>query len=103
MFSLPGVHPLFGDHIPVRLAGIDTPEMKGKCERERELARQARDFLRNVLGRAKEIRLLHAERGKYFRVVARVIADGQDVSQLLLTRGLAVHYDGGTKTAPWCT
>lgn len=33
MMSLPGIHPLFGDHIPVRLAGIDTPEMKGQCER----------------------------------------------------------------------
>lgn len=26
MMSLPDTHPLFGEHIPVRLAGIDTPK-----------------------------------------------------------------------------
>ena len=36
--SLPqGIPALFGDHITVRLAGIDTPEMKGICEEEKAL------------------------------------------------------------------
>jgi endonuclease YncB( thermonuclease family) len=29
-FTLPDVHPLFGDKIGVRIAGIDTPEIRGK-------------------------------------------------------------------------
>jgi endonuclease YncB( thermonuclease family) len=29
----------------VRLAGIDAPELRGKCDAERALAAQARDFL----------------------------------------------------------
>ena len=37
------------------------------------------------------------ERGKYFRIVARVIADGEDISDLLIERQLADPYDGGTK------
>lgn len=102
MMSLPGIHPLFGDHIPVRLAGIDTPEMKGQCEREKQLARQARDLVRSHLSRAGEIRLRKASRDKYFRVDARVIADGADLSEILINQGLAVPYDGGAKTKDWC-
>ena len=42
-FNLPNVTPLFGREIPVRLFGIDTPEMKGQCEAEIALAKKARD------------------------------------------------------------
>lgn len=31
----------------VRVHGIDTPEINGQCERERRLAREARDYLRD--------------------------------------------------------
>jgi micrococcal nuclease len=102
MISLPGVHPLFGDHIPVRLAGIDTPEMKGKCNQEKLLAKQARDFIRAILSQAQRIELRKAERDKYFRVNALVVADDRDLSAFLIENGMAVPYDGGTKTKDWC-
>lgn len=102
MMSLPGIHPLFGDHIPVRLAGIDTPEMKGHCEREKQLARQARDLVRSALSKAGAILLRKASRDKYFRIDARVMADGQDLSETLISQGFAVPYNGGTKTKDWC-
>ncbi len=102
MMSLPGIHPLFGDHIPVRLAGIDTPEMKGQCDREKHLARQARDLVRSALSGAEAIHLRKASRDKYFRIDSKVIVDGQDLSTLLIEQGLAVPYDGGTKTKDWC-
>ncbi len=102
MMSLPGIHPLFGDHIPVRLAGIDTPEMKGQCEREKNLARKARDLVRSALSQAGTIHLRKASRDKYFRLDARVLADEQDLSEILVRQGLAVPYDGGTKTKNWC-
>ena len=41
-------------------------------------------------------------RGKYFRIVGRLMADGVDISDLLIERQLAVLYDGGTKTKDWC-
>jgi len=41
-------------------------------------------------------------RGKYFRIVGRLKADGVDISELLLQEGLAVAYDGDTKTKDWC-
>jgi len=101
-FDLPGVHPFFGENIPVRLAGIDTPEKRGKCQQEKALAIQARDLVRQILGHSDSITLKDVERGKYFRIVARVEADGQDVSGLLIQKGLAVGYDGGKKVKEWC-
>ncbi len=101
--SLPGVHPLLGDHIAIRLLGIDTPEMKGRCAKESALARTARDFVRDRLSHATEIRLVTASRGdKYFRVLGRLVVDGQDLSEALLAAKLAVVYQGGAKTAHWC-
>ena len=63
---------------------------------------QARNLVRRMLGQARRIDLLDAERGKYFRIVARVLAGGRDIVQTLLDRGMAVKYDGGTKTKEWC-
>jgi len=34
--------------------------------------------------------------------VGRLIADGVDISELLIQKSLAVHYDGGTKVKDWC-
>ena len=56
--------------------GIDTPEIRGKCQYEKNLALDARDFVRNKLADAKEIKLTNLQRGKYFRVVANVLVDG---------------------------
>ena len=41
-------------------------------------------------------------RGKYFRIVGRLKADGVDISDLLIEQQLAVLYDGGTKRKDWC-
>jgi len=64
---------------------------------------QARNLVRRMLGQARQIDLLDADRGKYFRIVARVVANGKDVGASLIDRGLAVAYDGGTKMKDWCT
>ena len=101
-FDIPNVHPFFGENIPIRIAGIDTPEKRGKCDQEKDLAIKARDLVRERLQAAQSIVLKDVKRGKYFRIVARVIADGEDISDLLFQEGLAVAYDGGTKTKDWC-
>ena len=96
--SLP---PIVGKNIAIRLNGVDTPEIKGKCQYEKDLALEARDFVRNKLANAKEIKLTKIERGKYFRVVARVLIDGVSLEQELLDHGLAYKYNGGKKSS-WC-
>jgi len=98
---------LFGHNIPIRVEGIDTPEIRGKCQKEKDLAYEARDLVRGLLNNAQSITLTIDDnpkevRGKYFRIVGRLIADGVDISDLLIKRQLAVLYDGGTKTKEWC-
>ena len=94
--SLP---PIVGKNIPIRLNGVDTPEIQGKCKYEKDLAIKARDFVRNKLTNAKEIRLTKLQRGKYFRVVADVIIDGVSLEQELLDNKLAYKYTGGKKSS----
>ncbi len=62
-FTIPGVHPFFGEKISVRIRGIDTPEIRGKCAVEKRKAKAARDFLRNLLRNVSRIDLVEAERG----------------------------------------
>ena len=96
--SLP---PIVGKNIPIRLNGVDSPEIRGKCEFEKDLALEARDFVRNKLANAKEIKLTKLQRGKYFRVVADVYVDGVSLEQELLENELAYKYTGGKKSS-WC-
>ncbi len=100
-FTLPGVHPFFGEKISVRIRGIDTPEIRGKCAAEKTKAKAARDFLRNLLRNASRIDLVDAKRGKYFRIVAIARADGRDVAPLMIEEGLGRSYQGGRRTG-WC-
>jgi len=90
-----------GKNMPIRLNGIDTPEIRGKCQYEKDLALKARDFVRNKLANAKEIKLTRLQRGKYFRVVADVMIDGVSLEQELLDNELAYKYTGGKKSS-WC-
>lgn len=96
--ALPAV---FAERLPVRLAGIDTPEIRGRCPEEIRRAYLAREFLRARLARAVRIDLLNPERDKYFRLRANLSADGEDVSQSLLAAGLARPYTGSARTS-WC-
>jgi endonuclease YncB( thermonuclease family) len=96
--SLP---PIVGKNIPIRVNGVDTPEIRGKCQYEKNLALKARDFVRAKLANAKEIKLTNLQRGKYFRVVANVVVDGVSLEQELLDNKLAYSYDGGKKLS-WC-
>ena len=93
--------PIVGKNIPIRLNGVDTPEIRGKCQYEKDLALKARDFVRNKLANAKEIKLTKLQRGKYFRVVADVMIDGVSLEQELLENKLAYKYTGGKKSS-WC-
>lgn len=99
--DIDSLSPIVGKNIPVRLEGVDTPEINGKCQYEKDLAIEARDFVRNKLSKAKEIKLNEIQRGKYFRVVAKVFIDGVSLEKELLDKDLAYKYKGGKKIN-WC-
>jgi len=92
---------IIGKRVPVRVLGIDAPEIRGKCETEKKMARQAKQFTVAALRKGKEIVLHDIQRGKYFRILARVSIDGQDLGRQLIQAGLARAYDGGTRQG-WC-
>jgi micrococcal nuclease len=88
-----------GERIPVRLYGIDTPEMRDKRPRVYKLARSAKQFSVTQLRNAKHIELRQIRRDKYFRLLAEVWVDGRNLSDLLLKAGLAKPYFGGKKVS----
>lgn len=95
--DIAGYPPVVGHDIGIRVAGIDTPEMKDKRPEVKALAVKARDYVKLRLAGATTIELRNIRRGKYFRLVADVYADGVSVAHELLEAGLAKPYDGGTK------
>lgn len=90
-----------GQAISVRIRGIDTPEIRGQCQQEKQQAKKARDFVKSTLSSAQHITLTNIERGKYFRLVADVFVDDQSLAAILLQQQLARPYDGGSRQ-PWC-
>ena len=100
--NIPDFPPIIGQHMGIRINGVDTPEMRGKCEQETVLAKRAKQYTLTMLRSAKTIELRNMQRGKYFRIVADVYADGQSVGEGLVREELAVVYDGGKKVKDWC-
>jgi endonuclease YncB( thermonuclease family) len=86
----------------VRLAGIDAPELRGRCAEEIALAERAKARLAALLA-GQRLQLTDVRYGKYAgRVVARVVTeDGRDAAKALLDENLARPYDGGRRGS-WC-
>ena len=89
-------------HTKVRLAGVDTPELRGRCDREQRMAEAARDFVKRKLS-DRRVTLRDIRYGKYAgRVLARVItARGEDLGKTLIAAGLARPYRG-RRRGSWC-
>jgi len=87
--------------LSVRLNGVDTPEMKGKgvLDEEKEAAKQARDFVSNLVLN-KFVRLENIDSEKYGRILADVYIGNIHLNEILLKERYAVKYDGGTKVKP---
>ena len=92
-----------GRSMVVRLLGVDTPEMKGHCRRERALAREAKAFVVDALQRAETITLRRIRRtpDRYGRTLAYVYVDGADLSRALIAAKLGRTYGGGRRDG-WC-
>jgi endonuclease YncB( thermonuclease family) len=87
--------------VRVRIDGVDTPELRGACPKERQDAMTARAWLEQRLAGA-EIQLRELAYDKYGgRVLARVIDKDGDVGEALVGAGLARPYAGGARE-PWC-
>ena len=98
-------------HTSVRLAGIDCAEMEPRhrlpdgryrsateISHERKLAKAARQVVVDAFDDSLSFELRNPLEGKYAgRIVASVFIGGVDIAQVLLDKGLAYPYEGGTK------
>ena len=83
----------------IRLACIDTPELRGKSA-DPVPAKEARDYLRElVVGRKVTIRRITSDR--YGRTVAELFIDGSNVQQQLVASGHASIYWHYADQCPW--
>jgi endonuclease YncB( thermonuclease family) len=90
----------------VRLKGIDTPEIRGKCPEEKELAIKAREFLKemtlNKFTILEAIPYTGAPTGKFGRVIGTLYTPfNKNINQMLVDKGLARIYIGGIRRS-WC-
>ena len=89
-------YPIFCKSIPVRVRGVDCPEMRGGTEETKAAAKAAKRFTKDFLKSGK-ILLRNCGRDKYFRLLCDVKVNGKNLAEELINNGHAVPYDGGPK------
>lgn len=89
---------VYCEKVPVRVRGVDTPEIKGKTPREKNLAQKAKEFTKEFLSVAP-VSLSNCGRDKYFRLLCDVTnGEGKDLARELIKRDYGYSYQGGTKS-----
>ena len=84
----------------VRLAGIDTPEKRTKNQKEKEMDYQATEFLEMHLMEATKLTVRTEKDGKFGRMLGwlyKTDKDTMSINQIMIDKGYAWAYDGGTK------
>lgn len=92
---------ILSNNIPIRIYGIDTPEIRNKNLELKELGMRARDYLKKRLEGGNRIELRNIRRGMYFRIIAEVYIDGMSIGDELLSLKFARRYYGGSKRGLW--
>ena len=85
---------------PLRIAGIDAPEIRGRCPSEVEKAALARNRLQDLLGDGGFM-IAHAGRSKFGERLVHVFSRHGNVGDMLVAEHLAHPYAGGEKNG-WC-
>ena len=85
--NLHGVHPLFGENVPVRIRGVSAPMLPPANNSDLPAAIVAWQRLRQILENAREVELRLLERGQDdFYVLADVYVDGDLLEKILRGR-----------------
>ncbi len=83
----------------VRLACIDTPELRGK-RADPIPAKAARDYL-NGLVAGEEVSIRRITKDRYGRTVAELFKDGVNIQELLVSKGFARLYERYADQCGW--
>ena len=86
----------------VRVLGVDTPELRGKCFKEKEMAVAAKQFVIDTISN-EPIYLRNIKTDKFGgRVLAEVyLGNGHSLSEMLIQSKHGREYNGG-KRKGWC-
>lgn len=88
----PNLPPVLSYHVPIRIRGIDTPELHDKDACVKSKAKLALKTLRHLLPDA--LCLQNPERDKYWRLVADVpTVSGEDMATILVKMHVALPYN----------
>ena len=83
----------------IRLACIDTPEIKGK-KADPIPAKEARDFLNNLLSN-KKVSIRRVTKDKYDRTVGELFINGINVQELIVQKGYGKIYKRYAYQCDW--
>ena len=83
----------------IRLACIDTPELKG-AKADPIPAKEARNFL-NSLVSGKEVDIIRITKDRYHRTVAELSINGVNVQQIMVKNGYAEIYSKYAYQCAW--
>ena len=83
----------------IRLACIDTPELKGK-NANKIPAEEARDFL-NQLVANKKVSIKRITKDRYGRTVAEIYKDGTNIQELIVNKGYGKIYKRYSYQCEW--
>jgi endonuclease YncB( thermonuclease family) len=85
----------------IRIADIDTPEVRGRCAYETKLAARATDRLEELLAAGPfALKSIARDEDRYGRKLRIVTRGGHSLGDVLVAEGLARTWTG--RRMPWC-
>ena len=85
----------------IRLACIDTPEIRGP-QANPEPAKAARDFLNSQVA-GKEVSIRRITKDRYERTVGELSKNGTNIQKLMVSKGYAKIYGNYSDPCPWAS
>lgn len=89
--SIPDTYPVFGSRLPVRVAGIQCPELGRNPRNQNPEGIRAKNYTERFIRKTGFVDLHNVKRGKYFRLVADIVIDNISLADELLKNNLAVQ------------
>ena len=93
---------IIGQKIAIKINGISTPRINGSCENEKVLAKKAQKLTAFLIKNASVITLKNMQRGKYFRILADVYIDDNNLADILIEKNLAKKQLRKYQKNKWC-
>ena len=81
-------HELAGSNIKISLKDIDAPDATRSCPKQMELGLKVRDFVEKKLENASSIKLTNFRKTNT-KIISKVIVDGVDLGEELVSKGYA--------------